>query len=219
MRIGSLTTEAINEAAAQSQVKINRGSWTVAMLRDDDLGTVVERLGALRPPRRLRELLADVDPVEQNRVPLPAGSVASTAPAAASADPQAHATATAAATSAPMVGRTAATTATARVPSAAAAMNCTAAATHASARVSPAAAAHAPARVPSAAAAATSPMTSAAAAATAASRCKSYAAGAKLSFSVKNVKSCQADVRYFLLSEKDPGFSALRRHLHSGRIR
>ena len=121
MRIGSLTTEAINEAAAQSQVKINRGSWTVAMLRDDDLGTVVERLGALRPPRRLRELLADVDPVEQNRVPLPAGSVASTAPAAASADPQAHATATAAATSAPMVGRTAATTATARVPSAAAA--------------------------------------------------------------------------------------------------
>ena len=39
------------------------------------------------------------------------------------------------------------------------------------------------------------------------------------SFSVKNVKSPEVDVRYFLLSEKDPGFSTLRRGLHSGCVR
>ena len=123
-----------------------------------------------------------------------------------------------------MVGRTAATTATARVPSAAAAMNCTAAATHASARVSPAAAAHAPARVPSAAAATAAAMASAAAAASAAApsaatRCKPYPAGPKIRFSVKNVKSPQANIRHFLLSENNPRYRALRRHLHGGCIR
>ena len=77
--------------------------------------------------------------------------------------------------------------------------------------------------MPSAAAAtsATSPMTSAAAtsaAATMMSLRKPYV-WAKSSFSVKNVKSPQVDVRYFLLSEKDPGFRALRRHLQGGCIR
>ena len=57
-----------------------------------------------------------------------------------------------------------------------------------------------------------------AAAPSAATRCKPYA-GLKIHFSVKNVKSPQANIRHFLLSENDPRSRALRRHLHGGCIR
>jgi hypothetical protein len=57
----------------------------------------------------------------------------------------------------------------------------------------------------------------AAAAPSAATRCKPYV-GLKFCFSVKNVKSPQANVRHFLLGENDPR-SGARRHLHSGCIR
>jgi hypothetical protein len=133
-------------------------------------------------------LVTDVDPTAPSGAPYPAGSVASTAAAAASYQ-QAHAA-------------TAATTTSATT-------NCTAAA--------PAAAYVAAAYMAAAAATAMASAASAAAAPSAASPCKPYA-GTKFSFFVENVKGPQAHIKHFLLGEKNSLPRVLGRHVCCRRV-
>ncbi len=154
-------------------------------------------------------LVADINPLAQVRVPLPAGSGASGAAQAGNAYPRPAASAATAAASARM------TPAAAPVTNAPTDANAAAAAANVStADVSSAAADVSTAAAASMSATAATGMSATAAVTAAASTCNSYAmAKPRLVFPVENVEGRQADVRDFLFAQKNPPCVVRRRYI------